>query len=286
LLCSIAAALLLFSPWFVELHTHSEPQYLGINWFRGEGCQSSLFWSWLREATEPFVDVGATWNSAQDWLTALIPVLEFALITVFVRKAPKNSVTFLLTMLATGFCTLALPDLFLGGIRSLEARYQIPVVVSLQIMIGFALHTMISSRKKLVTGGGMFLFVVLVAAGVISCHSLSKTRVWWHGWGVEEVESARIINQCRAPIVLGWQKQAGWRELILALADELRPDVMLAFSGASSRSQDLMSIPPPPQVSDVFIWRPTPEQIQQLKRDGRNFVRQPGNAYLLWKLVQ
>ncbi len=256
LLWALVIALLLFVPWLLQMNDHLWTSCRGLNWFIGSSEINQLLTSWFRQTTEIFLDVDYVAADCQRAIAPLAFVSAAAAIVVFLRAAPKQARIFLLTLFGTTFLTLAVPDLLLGGNRTVETRYMMPCAVALQCMVGFAIAAICSSQRKLTSAIGMGLLVIAIASTSLSCYSVVQSKMQWHNWGGDAVQAGTVLNSCQRPILIGSQKHN--RLLVSTLAHELRPDVMIAFS----TNEKLL--PLPDDATDVFIWEPTDSDIEQL----------------------
>jgi uncharacterized membrane protein len=125
---------------------------------------------------------------------------------------------------AVTFLSLAIPDLVLGGRRSLRIRYLFPTVLSVQMAIAFLFATQAVWAKTWTQRFWQLVMVVLVVGGISANISSSQATVWWSKSVPRSsyyIPVAEMINQTPNPLILS----DGPVTDTLAFSYYLRPEV-------------------------------------------------------------
>lgn len=97
------------------------------------------------------------------------------------RKTPKRIWLFVLTLTGITAFTLLLPDLALGGFRSLVPRYLIPSYLGIQLAMAYLLTTKSTDISAGVWQQKLWhlIAIALVSVGVFSCAIDAQAEVTW-----------------------------------------------------------------------------------------------------------
>lgn len=278
LLISVVVSLIAFIPWVLELNAHLNPRWKGTFWFTvREFNHITLLESWYYQIVHLFFDIDTSNKDAQLFCSPIVLLAELVLVVVFLFRAEKSSRSFLLIMLLTTFATLAIPDLILGGDRTVNTRYMMPSLLVLLMMVGFGIATVAQSHRKVIRQSGIALLIFSLTVEVLSCWVVISCQFWWHAMGMDYFYAAQVVNRCKSPIVLGWKNEDSWPLVLISQMSCLRGDVNVGLTS----SEQLLAIPE--ETSNVFIWEPTKKQLKRLKSDGVNCVRR---TVILWEVVR
>jgi uncharacterized membrane protein len=141
------------------------------------------------------------------------------------RKTPKVTWLMILAIVGVSFLVLALPDIFLGGQRSLRIRYLIPAFLGIQIALSYLLVTQIQAggwRKRI----AQFALAGLVMGGIIACSVSAQAQVWWNKSIPRSAyypAVSTMINQTQNPLVISDDDPAS----LLAISYWLKPETKL-----------------------------------------------------------
>ena len=123
------------------------------------------------------------------------------------RNTQKHIWLFVLTLIATTVLPFVLPDLVLGGVRSITPRYFIPSYLGIQLSVSYLLATKltdISANKVWQKKIWQLVMAILVSGGVLSCAISSQAETWWHQTLNRDTPTvAHIINQAESPLLIG-----------------------------------------------------------------------------------
>lgn len=131
-------------------------------------------------------------------------LLGFAPLYYLCHKTPKVTWLLILTMVAVSFLVLALPDIFLGGQRSLRIRYLIPAFLGIQMAIAYLFVTQIQAGgwgKRL----AQLTLAGLVIGGIVASAVSAQSQVWWNKSIPRSAyypAVSALINQTSKPLVI------------------------------------------------------------------------------------
>jgi uncharacterized membrane protein len=138
------------------------------------------------------------------------------------RKTPKVTWLMILAMVGVSFWVLALPDIFVGGQRSLRIRYLIPAFLGIQIALAYLFVTKIQAggwRKR----SAQLALTGLVIGGIVACSVSAQAQVWWNKSIPRSAyypAVSALINQAQNPLVISDDDPAS----LLAISYWLKPD--------------------------------------------------------------
>ena len=222
---------------------------------------ASLTKSWFGNLSRNFFDFGFSSDSPLGFLAFIIlVVLVIAGYSIYFlcRHTSKRVWLFILTL--SGFPSLALilPDLVLGGRRSILARYMIPFYLSIQLAIAYLLSSKIfvslpNQRQKL----WQFILVILISGGILSCVISSQSESsWTKRTNSYNRQFSQLINQASHPLLLSELSRTPPYHSIFkqaSLSHKLEPKVQFKFIVENT-------LPDIPQgFSDVFLIDPSEE---------------------------
>jgi uncharacterized membrane protein len=280
-LIASALGLLTFAPWiFIVLI--SLPEIAGDTDWRSQKISLPYqILGWVRSISLFFVDFNLNSRSQLIYtipfsvLLLLLLIIAAYSIYFLCRHTTQKVWLFVLTLMAVPALSLILPDLILGGQRSLVTRYLIPSFLAVQLAVAYLLATQVTNVSlnlrqhqlwKLVT-------VALISVGVLSCALISQSEVWWTKADDNiHHKLAAIINQSRQPLVIS----DTWLVRVLSLSHQLDPKVQFKLAVA----------PETPEItegySDVFLYKPSPHLKEEIEKT--NQIVSVGSQ--LWKVTK
>lgn len=228
----------------------------------------------LIRATRIFFDI----NLASDafWIKSLalesplfysIPALIFSFVLIisliyFFVKTPGVKTSLFICLLG-GFpgLSLIMYDLIFGGIRSIQVRYQLPLYLSLQIAVAYALAFHIVLEKTWRQKVGQFMMVGLLIAGLVSDVRIFKAENWWTQIeGKYIIKIAQVINQSEKPLLVSNDSSISLG-ITLILSHRLEQKVPLL----PVPDDDLPTIPQ--GYSQIFFFHRNSSLFHQLEQD-------------------
>lgn len=204
-------------------------------------------------------------------------------------KTPREVSLFILIFITLTGLSLLLPDLILGGQRSITTRYLIPSYLGIQIAVAYCLANKISIVVMNIKFRRVWqiIMLVLVSGSILSCIVSVQAETWWiKGSSYQNPQVARIINQANQPFLISDTKVGRVISLSYLLAPKVRLKLMptchtCRLVSLSVTSSELLNIPV--GFSDVFLYRPSENLLTTIQSQGYKVepIYLPG---YLWKL--
>jgi uncharacterized membrane protein len=218
-------------------------------WAAGLGCLALLPWliilvnNWqkVQQSTVSLND-GHSWSYIFDrWClnlnlaflsrelgaaNILLVIATLVALYLFCRVAPSRSWLFVVLLVGVPFAVLALPDLLVGGRRSLRIRYLFPCFFGFQLALAYGFVTCRVWARPWPRRLWQGLILVLVMAGLVAAAVSAEATVWWNKSIPRSSyypPVAAMINQSPQPLVIS----DGPVTDTLAFSAWLRPDVTL-----------------------------------------------------------
>lgn len=219
-LLAAGAALLALTPWLVLLYVNFAKVSASTASLGEADDLSYMIDTWFLHASRIFVDreLGS--------FNGLFILLSFYALFFLRRHAAKREWLFVITLVAVTFLALAVPDLVLGGRRSLRIRYLFPPVLGIQMALAYLFTSTVVWASTWGQKAWRLLLLLLLTGGVMAAIGSASANVWW----TKSVPRSsyyspvsQIINQTNTPLVLS----DGPVTDTLSFSLWLRPDVNL-----------------------------------------------------------
>lgn len=243
--------LLLFLPWLEVLWEGRGAAHNFTAWMTIPARPLQLANAWATHLARPFLDI-PEWPLA--WL-AVIPALGW-IVWQQDRRATGRHLLWLLV--AVPMCALVLPDVFLGGRRSLESRYLIASFLALELLVagGLATAWQQGGRQRRVAG---VLLTLMLLGGLASQLRILAADTWWtKSYSASNQAFARRINAAARPLVLASDSAVSLGEVI-SLSYHLAPQVRLQLEPVTGTLQI------PRDGGDMFALLPSEKLRAQLQ---------------------
>jgi hypothetical protein len=147
----------------------------------------------------------------------------------FIRRAPRPAV-WLLALTALIYVGVVLgPDLLGGGSRSLHARYALPALLVVELMVAWVIATaMTSETSPLARRLGVASFLAIVVLGGLSQFAIHRAETWsTKNFSVQNAEVARVANASGGGLVLASDLVGIGPGELISLAYRLAPGVRI-----------------------------------------------------------
>jgi len=283
-LLALGAALLGFTPWLVALIQNGQRGAQIAAWQTQNPAHGlpELMLNWGLHLTRPLLDFENNYpvSVTQPFpyllvILAAVALVAYAFYTLW-SMTPRRVWLFPLLLILPLAAGVILPDLLLGGQRSVATRYFLAATLVVPLVIA---HLLVSygqatspSQRRVWTGAiaGLLLLSTLASAGNV----LAQTS--WAKQGNYIPYAAQRINQRENPLV------SSERDLwLLSLAHELRSETVIQVFN-SRVSLPLL----PVGFSDYFLYATPPEFVQQFEQaSGLQFESLEGLENVpLWQL--
>jgi uncharacterized membrane protein len=248
-------ALVLFAPWFAVIleRRHAFANY--TDWMSHATSISHMFTAWTGHLSRLFVDIPGT---EPMWILGMVAA---SIVTIrFFLKAPHQPRLFLGMLMLTYVCSVVLPDLLLGGRRSIETRYLLPLLLALELIVAWAITSSLSSIRSNLQRTSFAAFILLLASGLYSQYVISSAETWWtKSFSMEDATLAKVINASKKPLVIGSYSTVSTGEILL-LTHMLDAHVHVLMENWQQPAQV------PDGYSQLFVFMPSDELKAQLER--------------------
>ena len=279
---TLLAAWVGFSPWLAVMLIQFSKLKGVTEWTSHDRSLNFLVKIWGLHISALFIDLGFDLEHPFTYIAPPL-VLIMAAIGAYrlSQQQPKRVVWFVLTLALIPALGLILPDLLIGGQRSISTRYFLPTLIGVQLIATYGLGAQLSSPNLGQRRWGKGILVGLLLAGIVSCSLSAQANTWWNkGLSYHNFNIAQVINQASNPVVVGYRSETSLGNII-SLSYWLKPTTPFQIT----HPPDIPDISA--SFSDVFLIQVTGDLIQALEQTygGRvEAVEEPG-VYELWKLT-
>ncbi|MBD3881560.1 DUF2723 domain-containing protein [Phormidium tenue FACHB-886] len=253
-LLATGGAVLAFVPWLVLLLQNLEQVNEATSATTREFPFKYLLNQWFLNLNRVFI------NGELYSFNLVLVLLSVYALFFLCRHTPKRIGLFILTLTAVPFLALALPDILVGGERSLRIRYLIPSYLGIQIACAYLFAIQITWAKTWLQKFWRIALVILITGSLFACVINAQTQIGW---------SKSIRKSGYYPVAAGWINRAdrplvvsdAQEEDILSFSYELKPEVKF----------QLVEVPRQlkiPQGFDVFLLNPSRRLRNVLSRQG------------------
>lgn len=283
-LLTTVVAVLAFSPWIVVIATNLPRVQNTASWTELSLPFGRLLQGWIIHLSCVFFDL----NTGYKYLrlpTILLLVLVLYSVYLLLRKTPEKVWLFVLTLIGTTALALVLPDLILGGMRSIQARYLMPCYLGIPLVFAYLLATKITSGANWQRKIWQFIFIAIITGSILSSAVSSQAEFWWNKSPDKHKYNshvASIVNRARKPLLISDDSTAisnSFACRILALSYLLNPKVQL----------QLVVEPNIPQISggfsDIFLFSPSETLRQGIEKQADTELVFHRDNFWLWKLA-
>ncbi|BAU42722.1 glycosyltransferase family 39 protein [Leptolyngbya sp. O-77] len=274
-------AIAAFAPWLYFLVKYRDVLSNTTGWAR----ESLPLWVMVKASALNFsrIFMDFDWNPdtfSLWWLSIPLLVLEIFALIFIQRNAPRHVWIFVWTLALIPVFILALPDLILGGQRSIVGRYLVPSFLGLHLAVGYLLTMKIESfgakNRKFWQTIALSLFFLGFLSNVVS----SQAETWWNkGISYHIPAIARTLNEANQPIVISDDFGINIGNLI-ALSYRTNDDVRFYLFP----HQGIVNISPNqlPNSPDIFVFSLPEEDRNQIQVSLGKPLEEVG--WYLWKM--
>jgi uncharacterized membrane protein len=172
-------AVFAYIPWLYMIVKYWNEAVGSMNWATHETYMFRYLRSWLVTFSSPFVDMDfASGNLVPHLLRALMMGFVAYALVHLVLHSSKQEKTFLLLLSVIPAGALIAPDLLLGGIRSINGRYFVPLNIATILIVAYLLADRLDQdRSKYVW---QTLTGLLIAISLFSNGNSLHPESWWN----------------------------------------------------------------------------------------------------------
>ena len=279
-------ALLAFAPWLaIIIATWSQT---GSTWTAVPIPWSDWIKTWGLHVSRAFIltlgDFGFDDLSIYLTLPIFLILVGYA-IYCLCCQTPIKVWLFVLCLMGIPSLALALPDLILGGQRSMATRYLIPFLLGIQISLAYLFATQMTSNRFFKQKFWQMVMAGVISIGIISCTISSQAETSWNKVvSYNNHQVAQLINQSNAPLLISNSFGINFGN-IFALSYLLNPKVRLQLINDNIEMgfRDVPKIPN--NYRDVFLLNlPDPLRENIEKQYGWKLSLIYNDSHLwLWK---
>jgi uncharacterized membrane protein len=262
---------LAFTPWILIIIINLRAIKNTLSWTNKDSSWLFLAKTWCLNLSRVFLDVDKnaffdvdlSLNNPITYLSLLIVILIGYSIYILCRETPKKVWLFVLTLIGSTALTLLLPDLILGGRRSVVSRYLFPCVLGIQLAVAYLLTTRITSVSinKQTQKLWQLLAITLFSIEVLSCTTTYGTEVTWNKtMSCYNPQVSHIINQANRPLLIS-NDDGNNPAYILSLSHLLEPKLHLQLV----REPNIPIIPD--GFSEIFLFNPSETLLHGLEKE-------------------
>lgn len=234
---------------------------------------------WIINFSSPFFDLAF---ASPIIMTYVIRVLVLILVGYSVhflcKESPKRIWLFVLSLIGVPAVALMLPDVILGGSRSVSAQYLLACYLGIQLAVAHHVAGRLTSDfwgRTL----GLAVALVLITGGVVSCVISSRADSWWNKVrGVTNPGVAHAINQASHPLLIvgyPWPNNLGD---VFALSYLLDPKVRLKLAVNPN------AINIPDDCRNVFLLDSSYSLWEKIEKE-KHFKLEDIFPGILWRVV-
>lgn len=262
------AGLFMFSPWlFVVITNLSRIEETNSDKI-GRVSLLYLIQTWAANLTRIFFDVQFGYHDPFDVSLRYDEPLTYIILSTLIligysiyflcHQTSKEEYLFILTLIGVTALALILPDVILGGTRSINARYLIPCYLGIQLAVAYLLSKKIylSSIKVQQQRFWHILIAMVISGSLLSCAVISQAETWWTKYtDYYNAQIAHIINKSEHPLVL---VDNPFR--VLPLSYSLASRVRLKVSLDSANLPQISD-----SFSDIFVYNTYKERSHKFR---------------------
>lgn len=290
---ALASILLLFSPWLIKILTTLRALSYTTSWVTEPIPTLQVLQQWLLGICSPLFDRGelmffrvvgeAEVGQIVYWPYLILLAGLVGSLVYLGCHAPRNASLLLLCLFGGPVLWLLLPDLLLGGQRSITPRYWLAAYSALSIALAYVFAQSFSqpaqprrSRQYLWPG----LLVLVLTLQLSSCLNILQANTWWSKFPYNFPDVAAAINAADRPLVISDRTGAN-PGYLTSLSYLIKPGVDLQLVQSPE-------LPPLPQGYDaVFIFDNYTEAegpLHDLYSQSQGVPTIPIAANMLWQL--
>lgn len=218
---------------------------------------------WLNNICIGFVDF--RWSiSLKNPIVYLVCALVVGCIYLLCKHTSRRVWLFVLLLAGVTAMGQIVPDLVLGGRRSLLPRYGLTSYIGLQMAVAYGIYhgwrwlRRESVQLALPTLG----LTIMVLGGIISCGLTSQSLDWGKGSSGLNLAIAPIVNQSHAPLIIGDEDT-----YMLSLSYLVNPDVEFKLlEDPTVAPEAIMADTLTRDDRDRFLYVPSNELLETVRQ--------------------
>lgn len=282
-LATCAIAILAFSPWLIVVAQNWQRAMYSIDWVNQPFSLLTLIKLWFFNFTSLLIDT--PWDLNNPWLYLLrFPAFIILILAIYATSQYHNRSTrwLILTLISIPFLMLALPDILLGGERSIVTRFLIPCFPGFILAISHLFSSYIRSGKFSVVDGELVWRSLLASLFTVSLISIAISTTapvgWNHYPSHKNPEIVQILNSNPSSVLM-LDHGADYTNLgnVLALSHHLNDQVKLFIVNSQP---NLLLLPIGPKI---FVLNPS-DPLRKTIESQNHSLQLINSEAKLWQL--
>ncbi|MEH2238581.1 glycosyltransferase family 39 protein [Nostoc sp.] len=280
LLASLAG-FLAFTHWMLVLIDNSLQFDTSTAWTKMQFPLEILLKSWLLQLSRIFFDLNFGFENPFSYVITPIFLTLIGYSIYFICRTTNYKIwLFIVVLIVIPALPLVLPDLIVGGIRSLSERYLLPSYLGIQLAVTYLLATQLHNESLIRRRIWQTIMGLIIIGGLVSYGVNSQAETWWSkviSYGNPQV--AKIINQAAHPLLISDDSGINYGN-VFSLSYLLQPKVKFQLI----KDQTIPNIPD--EFTDIFLLNPPDPWRKQIETNYKykTFVVYGDKNYLLWKV--
>jgi hypothetical protein len=234
---------------------------------------------WALIFSSPFLDLSfPSGNLIPYLLRGLVLVLIFFGLLYLSARGSFQEKMFILSLFVIPASTLLLPDLLMGGMRSISGRYFVPVTIAAILAVAFFLSDRLENLPSSAAYRWKLLAGFIMAAGIVSNMNSMQSESWWNKeLGRIRPNFVNIVDQDQTLLIVSVGHQGTTIGDALLLSLEISSDVHFRFAEYPNDFTNDGS------YEQVYWFPSSPMEARKISQEEGLQVKQvlPGT---LWKL--
>jgi uncharacterized membrane protein len=174
-------AFLAYTPWLYMVITYWDRAVESMGWVTRQVSWSQYLRSWALIFSSPFLDLDfASGNLIPYLLRALVMVLIALSSLALLQHGPTQCKVFLLLMLIIPAGAFIVPDLLLGGVRSIGGRYFVPFNIAIVQIVAYWIAHQLDHADRTAFSKWVSLLGIVMAASISSNVNSFQADTWWN----------------------------------------------------------------------------------------------------------
>jgi uncharacterized membrane protein len=267
---SYLLALFVFVPWIYVVSPYQESAAETLNWVNARVHWIQYPQRWAMIFSSPFLDFDLSSGNLIPYLLRAVALALIAYSFLFLwRRGLPHVKLFLLPLFFINAGAFIVPDLILGGIRSIGGRYFIPSNIALVMIVSYFLISGLNHSNPYTLVRWKLMISVLLAASILSNVNILLTETWWSKeLGRIRPEFIHEINQDKTLLIVSSGQHGTTFGDILLLGLEVDADVHLRWPDHPEDIQYASS------YEHIYWFANSPQEVQEISEKNGLQVRE------------
>lgn len=236
---SLIISIIFFTPWIIVFIANYKRYLLITSWtkeFHFSAIYLLKYWGF--NLSRLFLDFDLKFNShITNYVIIIYLILVIYSLYFLIDNSPKKGWLFIITMMTVQLLCLLIPDIIIGGVRSLSPRYLIPFYLVTHISIAYLLANQLISPQIFNTKIWSIITLIIFSVSLLSCiNNLQKNTSYTKVISYSLPKVAEIINNNHSPLLIANDTSYNPGN-IMALSYLLDPNVRLQLFSNSNNYQ-------------------------------------------------